>query len=96
VPNVLALLGVTVAVLAVLGLHMLMARKGPVWLGAVMPCLLVIAVVVLIAQGRLEPGKPYLVSLAALVMLLWIWGSARQARSKAQANGPSGPTRRGS
>jgi hypothetical protein len=84
----MALLGLALVVLAVLGLHMLMARKGPVWLGAVMPGLFVTAVVVLIVQGRLEPGRPYVVSLAALVMLLWMWESARMVKSKVEAKEP--------
>lgn len=86
--------GVAAAVLAVLGLHMFMARKGPVWLGAVMPCLLVIAVVVLIVQGRLEPGRPYAVALAALVMLLWMWISGRKKANENERRGSS--MRRGS
>ncbi|MCG5448551.1 MULTISPECIES: hypothetical protein [Micromonospora] len=90
----LALIGVTVAVLAVLGLHLLMARRGPAWMGAVVPCLFVIAAVVLIVQGRIPAGKPYVVVVAGLVTLLWIWAGARQARSKAAASEPSGSVRR--
>ncbi|MFZ3499217.1 hypothetical protein ACODT5_39420 [Streptomyces sp. 5.8] len=89
-----ALLAVTAAVLAVLGLHLIMARRGPVWLGAVVPCLWTVVVVVLIMQGRLELGRHYLVSAAALVMLLWMWVSARQARRKAETGGSQGSTRR--
>ncbi|MEU8329498.1 hypothetical protein [Micromonospora sp. NPDC048839] len=90
----LALVGVTVAVLAVLGLHLLMARRGPAWLGALVPCLFVIAAVVLIAQGRVPAGKPYVVLLAGLVTLLWIWAGARQSKTKAEASGSSASVRR--
>ncbi|MFJ2111438.1 MULTISPECIES: hypothetical protein [unclassified Streptomyces] len=88
-----ALLAVAAAaVLAVLGLHLIMARRGPVWLGAVVPCLWTVVVVVLIMQGRLDQGRPYLVSAAALVLLLWMWAGARQARRKAEAGRSPGST----
>ncbi|MDI6103885.1 hypothetical protein QLQ12_35250 [Actinoplanes sp. NEAU-A12] len=84
------LIGVAAAVLSTLGLHMLMARKGPVWMGAIVPVLLVAAVVMLIVQGRLEPGRPYLVAAAALVMLLLMWANGRDAKRKTEAKASSG------
>ncbi|MCX5204521.1 hypothetical protein OG897_24080 [Streptomyces sp. NBC_00237] len=89
----LVLLSVAVAVLAVLGLHLLMARKGPAWLGAVVPCLWSVAVVVMAVQGRLDL-RSSLVAVAAVVMLLWMWSSGRQARRKAEAGGEPVSTRR--
>lgn len=86
----LGLLGVAVAVMAVVALHMLMARKGPVWLGAVVPVLWSVVVAMFIAQGRLENGRPYLVSFAGLVMLLWMWVSARQTKTKAKGRERAG------
>ncbi|WP_157641152.1 hypothetical protein [Longispora albida] len=83
-PNT-AILAVAAAVLVVLGLHWFVARRGPLWLGALVPALWAVAVVVLIAQGRLDSGRPYVVSAAGLVLLLWMWASARQARAKAEA-----------
>lgn len=88
------LLAVAAAVLVVLGLHLVMSRRGPVWLGAVVPCLWVVAVVVMAVQDRLDP-RSILVSVAGLVLLLWMWSGGRQARGKAEADrspAPAHPT----
>lgn len=85
----MALAVVTAAVLAVLGLHVLMARKGPVWLGAVIPALYAVGVIVLVGRGQLEPGRPYVVAVAGLVMLLWMWASAHQSRKGADNEEPA-------
>ncbi|GGX36401.1 hypothetical protein GCM10010383_78110 [Streptomyces lomondensis] len=86
------LLVVAAAVLAVLGLHLVMARRGAVWLGAVVPCLWIAAVVVMAVQDRLDL-RSSLVSVAGLVMLLWMWSGGRQARRKAEADRSPGSTR---
>jgi hypothetical protein len=74
-------LGVTLVVAAVLGLHAALARLGPVWPGGLVPGVLAVVVTVLLVQGRIPPGRPYLVIAAALVMLVWMWASARQGRA---------------
>lgn len=89
VTYVVALLGVGAAVAAVLALHMLLARKGLVWLGGLIPALWVVAVVVLASQGRLEPGRPYLVACAGFVMLVWMWAGARKTRNTARTPEPA-------
>ncbi|WP_433546450.1 hypothetical protein ACQPZG_16130 [Streptomyces sp. CA-294286] len=91
----IALPAVAAAVLAVLGLHWAMARRGPVWLGAVVPCLWIIAVVVMAVQGRLDL-RSSLVTVAALVLLLWMWSGGREARRKAEAGRASNSTPRSS
>lgn len=73
---------VTIAVVAVLVVHVVLARKGPVWAGAIIPALWVVAVAVLTANGEIKPGRPYVVCAAGLVMLLWLWGSEHQGRAR--------------
>ena len=80
-----ALAFITVVVLAVLGLQMLAGRRGPLWLGAIAPTLWVGAVVVLLLMGKVETGRPVVVSAAGLVLLLWIWSSGRQSRARTEA-----------
>ncbi|MFD5204684.1 hypothetical protein ACFWM7_32080 [Streptomyces sp. NPDC058375] len=81
----LTLLAVAAAVLAVLGLHLVMSRKGPVWLGALVPCLWIVVVVVRAVQDRPDL-RSSLVSAAGLIMLLWMWSGGRQARKKSEAD----------
>lgn len=78
-----ALALITVVVLAVLGLQMLAGRRGPLWLGAIAPTLWVAAVVVLLNMGKVETGRPMVVSAAGLFLLLWIWSNGRQTRARA-------------
>lgn len=75
-------LGVTLVVAAVLGLHAVLARFGPVWAGGLVPGVLAVVVTVLLVQGRIPPGRPYVVTAAAFVMLVWMWVSARQGRAR--------------
>ncbi|OFE18660.1 hypothetical protein BA895_00110 [Humibacillus sp. DSM 29435] len=83
-PNV-ALALITVVVLAVLGLQMLAGRRGPSWTGAIAPTLWVAAVAILLFMGKIETGRPLVVSAAGLLLLLWIWFDGRQTRTRAQA-----------
>lgn len=85
------LVAVAAAVLGALGLHLLMSRKGPFWLGAVVPCLWIVFVVVRAVQDRPDL-RSSLVSVAGLVMLLWMWSSGRQARRKAGTDRSPDPT----
>ena len=84
------LIGLTASVIAVVGLHMVIARKGPFWLGALVPSLWIVAVVTLISLGKVAPGRPYIVAIAGLVVLLWLWASGRTAQKKSEQTVPAG------
>lgn len=81
-PQNAALALITLAVLAVLALQMLAARKGPLWLGAVIPTLYAGAVVLLLVTNDLDAVRPLVVAAAGLVLLLGIWTSGRQSRAR--------------
>jgi hypothetical protein len=68
--------------LSVFLLRWLFSRKGPVWLGALVPCLWLVAVAVAVTQGRVDTGRQYLVAAMGLGMFLWVWAGGRQARAK--------------
>lgn len=70
----------TAATLAVIAVHVLLARRAPVWAGAVVPTLWVVAVIAMVAHGDVRTGRSYLACAAGLVMLLWLWGSEHQRR----------------
>lgn len=85
-PSSVVFIALGASVLVVLGLQMLMSRKGPVWAGGVLPTLLAVAAVTLIVQGRFDTGRSYVVALAAIVMLVWIWINARQRGGRSGAS----------
>jgi hypothetical protein len=68
--------------LSVFLLHWLFSRRGPVWLGALVPCLWLAAVAVAVAQGRVDSGRQYMVAAMGLGMFLLVWADGRQARAK--------------
>ena len=60
--------------IAVLVVHrFLLANRRPVWLGAIAPALWLLAVAVLVQQGRVTDGRGGFALFAGLVVLLGLW-----------------------
>lgn len=79
--DALPIILISLAVATALGLHTLACRKGPLWLGGILPGVWAVTAGTLASQGHIAPDRSAAVAAAALAVLLWIWRSARLTRA---------------
>lgn len=76
------LLSAAVGLAVLLLQRFVLSNRPQVWLGAILPAVLIAALIFLGVQGRVDDARSWILFTLGLVGLLGIWGDGRAARKK--------------